>query len=419
VSERLPPFEIDRRLEQCHVSGIIHSRTVTPPATPPAACWTATVDRLDRGQTGPVGVEVRPSDVADIVYTAGTTTGVPKGVLVTHGDLMFNRDPRKRRDFEGSRYFLGPFPVGTGSSQGMVMFALSGAPIVLVLSRFGPEHICERIATLGIDNIMMTPGTAVDLVNSGLEQRYDLSSVRVLAAGASVLLPATAKRVMTMFPNAKIMQYYASLESIPGMTVSIFDPARPGTLGRPSHGTEIKIVDENGAPLPAGQVGEIWMRAPGHKRVYEGNPEGNAHVFTDGWVRMGDHGSVDEEGHLYLFDRATDVIRHGGTMVSSIRVESVIYEHPAVLEACVVGLPHPEFGQVAGAAVVLKTGTRLDELSAFLGARLPEHEVPRQFIVDEFLPRGLIGKVLKREVRKWFADGDGEEARRARRRLYW
>lgn len=414
VSARLPESELARRFEQCNVSGVIHSAGLAHPTVD----WESTVAALDLGKTGPLDRVVRATDVADIGYTSGTTAGLPKPVLVTHGDYLTHRDPRKRREFEGSRYFMGTFPVGTGSSQGMVMFALSGAATVLVLSRFDPAHLCERIATLGVDNVMMTPGTAVELVNFDGASEYDLSSVKVLASGASVLGPAIAKRLASMFPNAKIMQYYASIESIPAMTVSIFDSARPDTVGKPNQGTELRIADEHGAPLPVGQVGEIWMKSLDHRRRYLDNAELNARVFVDGWIRMGDLGRVDEDGFLYLFDRSVDAIRSHAGMVSTIRVESVLYEHPGVREACVVGVPDHELGQVPVAAVVLRPGTTMVELRSFLAERLQPFEIPARFIIDRALPRGLIGKVLKRELRQWFVDAGSQEIRPESQQLW-
>jgi acyl-CoA synthetase (AMP-forming)/AMP-acid ligase II len=405
VSPRLPFTELERRFRQCNVSTVVHS----PGLEYPAVARESTVAALDRGLDQLLAVSVNSTDVADIGYTSGTTTGVAKPVLITHGDHLSHRDPRKRREFEGSRYFLGPFPVGTGSSQGMVMFALSGAATVLVLSRFDPAHICERIQTLAVDNVMMTPGTAIELTNFDQAGDYDLSSVRVLASGSSVLGPAIAKRLCVMFPNAKIMQYYASMESIPAMTVCIFDPARPDTVGRPNAGTELKIADERGVPVPTGEVGEIWLRSAHHRRRYVGDAELNAGVFVDGWIRMGDLGHTDGEGHLYLFDRSADAIRSRLGVVSTIRVESAMYEHPGVREACVVGVPDPELGQVVAAAVVLRPSTTLAELRGFLEQRLNPHELPARFVVDRTLARGLIGKVLKREVRKWFVESSTHE----------
>lgn len=415
VSNALPRSEIERRFDQCNVRWVIHSSRLEPPAREHVVA----ADQLHRRAEGPVTAEVEPTDLADIVYTAGTT-GAPKGVEVPHADHLHGFDPEQHRAYDESRYFLAPFPAGTSSSQNIVLFGLSGAPTVLLLSRLDPASICRLVERLGVDEMMVTPGMAVDLLGSDAARRYDLSSVRRVATGASAMPAALVERMTSVFPNAQFMQFYLSLESIPSMTAMAFDPERPGAVGLPAPGTEVAIRDEAGRELPAGEVGEIWMRTEGRTRRYAVVGADIPRTFVDGWVRMGDLGYLDEEGCLYFFDRVGDAIECGGRRLSTLRIENVLYRCPDVQEACVVGIPHSELGQAVGAAVVLERGASVAGLEAFAGARLEEDEVPVTILRERSLPRGLIGKVLKREVRKWFDPECGEEARRAHRhKRYW
>lgn len=206
--------------------------------------------------------------------------------------------------------------------------------------------------------------------------------------------------------------YYTSTEAAPAQTIMIYDRARPAALGRPAFDGSLRIADEEGGPLPAGETGEVWMRSPAASRSYYGDEEASARAFRDGWVRMGDIGYVDADGYLYLVDRESDVVKTGAYKVSTLQVEAALYEHPEIAEAAVFGLPHPVLGSVLGAAVVARSGPAsvpapvpgpgqglsASEVRAFLMDRLAWHELPERILVVDDLPRNQSGKVIKKEL---------------------
>jgi acyl-CoA synthetase (AMP-forming)/AMP-acid ligase II len=178
--------------------------------------------------------------------------------------------------------------------------------------------------------------------------------------------------------------------------------ARPTSVGVPVPICAVRIVDENGTDLPAGEVGEIWISGPTVVPGYWKRPEETARTFTDGWLHSGDLGRVDDEGFLYIVDRAKDMVIRGGENISSIEVESALFEHPAVLEAAVFAVPHQVLGEEVGAVVRVKDGatTSAEELRAHAAARLSAFKVPAHiWLTDEPFPRGATGKVLKRDIK--------------------
>jgi acyl-CoA synthetase (AMP-forming)/AMP-acid ligase II len=287
----------------------------------------------------------------------------------------------------------------------MINFALSGGPTVLVMSSFEPKRIYTLIEQFHVDNLMVAPATALELINSDLDRPYDVSSIRMVSSGSAYISPATTRALAGIFPNANVLTHYGSTEAVPALIYASFDPKRPTSLGRPGPGTEIAICDETGERLPPGAVGEIWLRSSAPPRAFHKDPERNARVYADGWTHMGDLGSLDEEGCLHLFDRAADAIRCNGQLVSSLQIEGALYECPQILEAAVVGVPEPALGQAVAAAIVLKPGASIDDFRRFIESHLSEHQMPAVIRQVESLPRGTIWKVLKRELRGWFEPG--------------
>lgn len=400
LGPRMAASEVQRRYDHCDVVGVIHGTA----SAPEGRGWRAEVAALESNPPATLRIEIGPHDLADILYTSGTT-GTPKGIRVSHGNHTFGREAQVQRIFERAGHFLGSFPTGTSSSQAMINFAFSGGPTVLVMSSFEAKRIFTLIEQFHVDNLMIAPATAIELINSGLDGSYDLSSVRMVSSGSTYISPATTRALTGIFPNAKVLTHYGSSEAVPGLVYAAFDPERPTSLGRPTPGTEIAICDETGARVPPGTVGEIWLRSSAPPRSYHKDPERNARVYTDGWTHTGDLGSLDEEGCLHLFDRAADAIRCNGQLVSSLQIEAVLYECPQILEASVFGVPHPAMGQAVAAAIVLKPGASLDDFRSFIESNLSEQQMPAVIRQFESLPRGLIWKVLKRELRSWFEPG--------------
>ncbi|MGW5265605.1 class I adenylate-forming enzyme family protein [Microbispora sp. NPDC004025] len=399
MSDRLAPAELRYMIEHCSATAVLLGRDLAAPAEAP---WTATPAELETGfepGAAPEGPRVRPGDLAQILYTSGTT-GRPKGVGASHANLAYGcvTQPKHRR-FAHSRHLLHAFPIGTNAGQTMLVNALDARPAVLTPARFTPGRFARLIETYRPGTVFLVPSMAIELLDAGLHERHDMSSVVLLGSAAAALPPAVSERLSAAFPNATVTNYYTSTEAAPAQTIMIYDRTRPAALGRPAFGGSLRITDEEGTPLPAGETGEVWMRSPTATRSYYGDAEASARSFRDGWVRMGDVGYVDADGYLYLVDRESDVVKTGAFKVSTLQVEAALHEHPLVAEAAVFGLPHPVLGSVLGAAVVPRSpGLVANEVRAFLMDRLAWHELPERVLVVDSLPRNQSGKVIKKEL---------------------
>ncbi|GII01418.1 class I adenylate-forming enzyme family protein [Planobispora takensis] len=400
LSDRLAPAEVRHMLDHCEASAVLCGRDLE---APDGGRWTAAPAELEGGTAGPPGVPVGPQDLAQILYTSGTT-GLPKGVGATHANLTFGCETRpKRRRFGHSRHLLHAFPIGTNAGQTMLMNALDARPAMLTPARFTPARFTRLIESYEVGTVFVVPAMAIELLNAGLHERHDLSSVVLLGSAASALPPAVSVRLAAAFPNATVTNYYTSTEAAPAQTIMIFDPARPDALGRPAFGGALRITGPDGGTLPPGEAGEVWMRSPAVSRSYYRDEQASAESFRGGWVRMGDMGYLDAEGYLHLVDRESDVVKSGAFKVSTLQVEAALYEHPQVAEAAVVGVPHPVLGTVLAAAVVPRSaGMSETGLRAFLMERLAGHELPDRVLVVDALPRNQSGKVIKRELRGLF-----------------
>ncbi|HXM57267.1 MAG TPA: AMP-binding protein [Candidatus Dormibacteraeota bacterium] len=400
LSTRLAPAETRDLLEQCAVAGVVHGADADPPDGHGA--WTATPAEIAFAGTGPAAVEVRAADLAQILATSGTT-GRPKGVCASHANLTygFTAAPR-RRPLAHSDRFLHAFPIGTNAAQTMLINALTARPAAVVAAGFEPDRFCALIEAHRIGTVFVVPATAIALLNARAHERHDVSSVLLLGSTAAPLPPVVGTALTAAFPNATIVNYYTSTEAAPAQTTMVFDPDRPSSVGRATYEDELMVADE-GRRLGPNEVGEVWLRSRAAPRSYYADPEASARVFAPGWVRMGDVGYLDEDGYLYLVDREADAIKTGAFKVSTLQIENALYEHPAVAEAAVVGVPHAVMGTMVAAAVVLRQPVPLEGLRAFLGERLARHELPTRLEVVDALPHNDAGKVLKREVRALLA----------------
>lgn len=346
---------------------------------------------------------VAPADPAQVIGTSGTT-GAPKGVLAAHGNLTAGlaAHPR-RRAYAHSRHALHAFPIGTNAGQVMLLGALTAAPTTLSLPRFDADEFGLAVEKFGIGTAFLVPSMAIELVNAGTAGRYDLSSLRLVNSSAAALPVPVAAALAAALPGATLVNTYTSAEASPAQISTVVDTRRPGSLGRPADPGDLRILDADGMPLPAGQVGEVWLRQPGPPRGYLGDAGRGDRVFRDGWVRMGDVGRLDPDGYLYLVDRESDVIKSGALKVSTLRIEEVLHEYPAVADAAALGLPHPVMGAVPVAVVVAAPGgLDLDGLRLFLSARLSRPELPVRILLAADLPRNPSGKVVKHRLRPLF-----------------
>ncbi|MBO3750526.1 acyl--CoA ligase [Streptosporangiaceae bacterium NEAU-GS5] len=393
VSDRLAPAEVEHVLTDCAVTAVVHGQA----AAAPCGAWQAAVAELDTGDATPLAYLCGPDDLAQILYTSGTT-GRPKGVGATHANLTFGCLIRpKHRKLSHSRHFLHAFPIGSNAGQTMLVNALDAKPAALTLPRFTPGRFARLIESYRTGTVFLVPAMAIELLNADVQARHDLSCVTLLGSTAATLPPAVATGLAKAFPRATIVNYYTSTEAAPAQTVMVVDPDRPGSVGRPAAGSGLAILDAEGRRLAAGQSGEVWMRSAGGSRAYFGSAQDG--VFRDGWVRMGDIGYLAPDGYLYLVDRESDVVKSGAFKISTLQVEAALFEHPEVAEAAVVGVPHPVLGTAVAAAVVRRGAVSADDLRVFLMDRLAKHELPTRVLFLDALPRNHNGKVIKRELR--------------------
>ena len=365
----------------------------------------AVVRATDELAGDPVPILARPEDVAEILYTSGTT-GLPKGVACTHLGLMAHDLPPEAQSAHGPVSFLHAFPIGTQAAQEALRVPLRIAGRVAVaMASFDPDRLCALVERYRVVRLQLVPAMAQMLVASGASARHDVSSVRRVVLSSAPAAPALFGRLADAFPQASLWNSYALTEAGAARTLMQWDPARPTAVGRPVGETELRIVDTEGAELPPGETGEILIRRRGTPtRFYFDDPGATAEAFAGGWVHTGDVGHIDGEGYLHLTDRTKDLIISGGLNVSSVEVENVLYEHPAVVEAAVVGLPHPVLGEDVAAAVVVRSPTSVRELQDLVRARLAEQKVPHRIVVVDRLPHNPSGKVVKAEVRRLFPE---------------
>ncbi|GGP51720.1 class I adenylate-forming enzyme family protein [Saccharothrix coeruleofusca] len=411
LSPDLPEEELARRLDRCGVTGLVHTAAVQPPTSPG---WTALTSEVDGEPIG-LPVEVDPREIAEILHTSGTT-GQAKAVAVSHANLTHGRGARGAFLGDNPR-LLCAVPIGTNAGHSATMLALTSSGETHVLSDPDPASAARAIARSRIGAAVVSPWAIQRWLADDVPNRCDLGALRVLMLGSTAVPMATISALSRALPDVRVLLGYGSTEAVPASVHHALaawnehaDPAyhrlpRTASQGRPAAGTEVSVVDERGEPVPPGVVGEIRLRTTAPQRWYLGDPDRNREVFADGWTRMGDYGSLDEDGHLHFFDRIPDAIRTAGALVSSARVENALLWHPNVVEAAAFGIPDIEAGHLVAAAVVLDSPVPEGDLLDFARSELTGAEVPvRVFVVDS-LPRGDNGKPLKRVLRVRFADG--------------
>jgi long-chain acyl-CoA synthetase len=347
--------------------------------------------------------ETDEADTAVILYTSGTT-GKPKGAELTHANLAINAQVVAEtliRVGPGD-VVVGALPLfhSFGQTAAMNAALCSGAQLSL-LARFEPGKALEVIEGEGATVFLGVPTMYAALLNLPERDRYDTSSLRTCVSGGQSL-PVEVLRGFEQAFGCKILEGYGLSETSPVACQNRPDRQRkPGSIGIPIEGVEMKIVDDAGEELAPGEVGEIVIRGHNIMKGYWRNPEATAEAMRGGWFHSGDLGRIDEDGYFYIVDRKKDLIIRGGYNVYPREIEEVLYEHPAVREAAVIGIPHPELGEEVGAAVALKADAHATEadLRDFVKGQVAAYKYPRQiWLVDE-LPKGPTGKVLKREIK--------------------
>ncbi len=354
-------------------------------------------------QTAPTEtlVERRAEETAVLLYTSGTT-GTPKGAELTHDNLLRNcQASRDLFDLGDGTVVLGALPLfhSFGQTCAMNTCVLAGGTLTL-LPRFDPVkalQIIERDRVEVFEGVPSMYGAMLHVPDHG---RYDTSTLRCCASGGAAM-PVELMRSFEREFGCQILEGYGLSETSPVASFNHPDRERkPGSIGTPIAGVQMRVVDDADHEVAPGEVGEIVVRGHNVMKGYWGRPEATAEALRGGWFHTGDLARVDADGYFFIVDRKKDMIIRNGLNVYPREVEEVLYEHPAVREAAVIGMPHDEYGEEVGAAVSLKEGATAtpEEIRDFVKDQIAAFKYPRRvWIVDE-LPKGPTGKILKREI---------------------
>ena len=371
------------------------------------------------------GADISPDDDATILYTSGTT-GRPKGAVSTHRAILssimafsarntiFQMSGTKLKDVDGpevptSFILIVPLFHVTGCVPVMLSCFVAGLKLA-IMYKWDPEKAREMIEREQITNFVGVPTQSWDLVNSPAFEKYDTSSLRAVGGGGAPSPTSLVGKVNDKVKNGNPQLGYGMTETNafgPAITGSDY-LSHPTSTGRASWPMFVEVRDENLKPVPTGQSGEIWFFGPMLIRGYWNRPDATAETIVDGWLRSGDLGRLDADGYVYVEDRVKDMILRAGENVYGAEVESAIYEHPAVHEAAVFGVPHERLGEEVGVAILVNDGMTLtpEELWIFLDVKIAKFKIPTQVVImTEPLPRNAAGKFLKRELQQHVVKG--------------
>jgi long-chain acyl-CoA synthetase len=342
------------------------------------------------------------SDDAVILYTSGTT-GQPKGAQLTHGGLTRNARLTAETLLQNHAedVMMGCLPLFHvfGLTCGLNATVLAGGTLTL-LPRFAAAKALEIIARDKVTIFEGVPTMYAGMLHHPAADTADTASLRLCVSGGAAM-PVEILRGFEEKFGCMILEGYGLSETSPVASFNHPDkPRKPGSIGTPVEGVEMRLVSDTGAAVLTGEVGEIAIRGHNVMTGYWGKPEATAEAIPDGWFRTGDLARVDEDGYYYIVDRKKEMIIRGGYNVYPREIEEALHEHPAVAEVAVIGIPHTELGEEVGAAVALKPGASATaaELQQFVKERVAAYKYPRHVWLVDSLPKGPTGKILRREV---------------------
>ena len=368
-----------------------------------AECITVDANTLSEiaGRAPAAGITPRADeDTAVILYTSGTT-GTPKGAELTHGSLHRNATVTATTllDLQPDDVVMGCLPLfhSFGQTCGLNAAIVSGASLTLI-QRFDPTTALKVIERDRVTIFEGVPTMYVAMLNAGAEVA-DTSTLRICMSGGAAL-PVEVLRGFEEAFGAVVLEGYGLSETSPVATFNFPDRRKPGSIGVPIDGVELRLVNADDTDTAAGDVGEIAIRGHNVMKGYWRRPDATAAAIRGGWFHTGDLAKRDEDGFYFIVDRKKNMIIRGGFNIYPREIEEVLYGHPAVLEAAVIGLPHPTHGEEVGAAVVLRPGATAttDELRNYVKERVAAYKYPRHVWLTDSLPKGPTGKILNRQI---------------------
>jgi long-chain acyl-CoA synthetase len=378
-------------------------------------------------------VSLDPDDSAAIFYTSGTT-GQPKGALISHRNivsclmnaffsssrstLMRGSSPDQSREPARQPAPLLSVPLfhATGCFATLIPNTVVGGKIVLMY-RWNPEKALELIERESITSFGGVPTMVWQVLNSPSFEASDVSSVQNVGYGGAPSAPELVRRIRQHFPTSLPTNGYGLTETSAIATLNVGEnyAAKPDSVGPPLPVIDLKVVDQEGKELESYQTGELWIQGPTVIQGYWNKPEATAASFTDGWFHTGDIAYLDDDGYVYIVDRAKDMVIRGGENVYSIEVESAIFEHPGIADVAVIGIPDLVLGEEVAAIIQRRphTSVSADELRHHLEERIAGFKVPRYiYFLEEPLPRNAAGKVLKRKLKETIIESEIENPSR-------
>lgn len=355
--------------------------------------------------------DVGEADLAGLFYTGGTT-GTAKGVMLTHRNLLANTWSLfqwTRLNADDRWLVVAPLFHAAGSLAILGSVWLGATQVVL--PGFDPVTTIDAIERERITITLLVPTMLAAATDEQMNRPRNVASLRQLSHGASPVSSSTLRRAVDAFPGTEFVHLYGATETAPIVTALtneqlLLDSPLAASCGTPIVGVRVAIVGSAGEQVGSGGIGEVAVRGANVMRGYWNKPEETAAAMSDGWYRTGDLGRLDETGHLFLIDRAKDMIVSGGENVYSVEVENALASHPAVSEVAVVGIPNEKWGEAVHAVVVLRDRVDVETLRAHCRTLVADYKVPKSISISDVpLPKSGAGKILKRDLREPYWEG--------------
>jgi long-chain acyl-CoA synthetase len=346
--------------------------------------------------------EVDPQAISTLLYTSGTT-GKPKGAMLSHENLLANTASCNRMlELTSKDVFMCVLPMfHTFGFTTSVLLPLYAGCAIVIHEAFQPKEIIQSLVQNRVTIFCGVPAMYVVLAQALRSGAVEFPDLRLAVCGGSAM-PVEVLNLFNHQYNIPLVEGYGLTEASPVVSLNpLRGEKKPGSIGKPLPGVDVSIVDEKGNVLPPHESGEIIVRGPNVMQGYFNMPEATQETIVDGWLHTGDIGYMDDDGYIFIVDRKKDMIITRGLNVYPREIEEVLYKHPAVLEAAVIGVPDPVKGEVIKAFIVPKEGETLDRRAIldFLKPHLASYKMPRFIEVTHALPKNAAGKILKKELR--------------------